>query len=643
MRGWALPTSLITLLASVALGAGAVSATAADGGPDPVLLDVSVSIGTFQTQRNPRTQSGESLASDEPVSVEIQVGGEPMSLSNTSPRTVMLAAGEPVTLRLVDPGPDHVLTAITCLDDGGGPPDPVAFDLAAGSVTLGSPQDELSCEFRLDDAALAGQITLAVEGMPADPAAEIDFLLDTGRQIIEPISVTPDGPRTFPVMPIPGELRSDFDFLPRFTIHGFEPAAPYELAGFRCLDQHGQAVDMIDDPATAVPVAQGSVPARDVAVGLQPGGQATCTASVVRTADLPGAATVRVLTRPLLLGAAHDLDTTFELEIDGETVLLGAAVPHLVRPPSGADEITIELLDPGPDHELFDIDCVRRDGSEPAPYEPDVATGSVTVGLAATDTVDCIYRLMEPAARLQESEAVTSEISPERSRATVRLALEPPGKEHTAAFEGAHEGTIGHGVGIEGELAAGSHVTSMTGMPDGYVLDAVDCDDEDSEIGSIGNVERRTATFRLEPGENVTCTFHLTIPSETDRSIRAPKAGPWNSVNARGSIACGGFSQGIPRTTDKGRLQVKQGGRQLVGTSLGDSGRSKLVLRHDDAKPGTWRGKLKARQQGVSMTLTYVVEMVNDERLNGTLSAKFKAGGQSCKLGRKFTLTYAGK
>ena len=282
MRDWALHAGRVGTLATLSLLSAAVTVSAVDDGAEAgpssasVVLDLSLSIGEFGTQRDPLVRDGGSLASDEPLSVELLVNGEPMSLSSTAPRPradsegvpsrrVMLTAGEPVTLALPDAGPDHVLTAITCRTDTGLVPEPLSFDPAVGSVTIGAPDDDLHCEFRLDDAALAGHITLAVEGVPGDAAPAADFLVRTDRGLIEPLGVTHADPRTFPVRPLPAERRSDPEHFPRFTITLIRPAPGYELAGFRCLDGYGQAVEVLE-ASTAVPVDPGGMPSGEVDV-----------------------------------------------------------------------------------------------------------------------------------------------------------------------------------------------------------------------------------------------------------------------------------------------------------------------------------------------------------------------------------------
>ena len=160
------------VLAIAATAAAASTTSAVDVRPDRVTLELSV------------------IAAD-PLSVDVIVEGQPIRVSSTSVRSVTVAAGEPVSLTLVDPGPDHVLTSMSCLEASTGIlPDPIDADLEAGRITLGDPDASTACGFAFADAALAAHVELAVESDPADPAAAADFFIDTGP-LVEPITVTP--------------------------------------------------------------------------------------------------------------------------------------------------------------------------------------------------------------------------------------------------------------------------------------------------------------------------------------------------------------------------------------------------------------------------------------------------------------------
>ena len=79
----------------------------------------------------------------------------------------------------------------------------------------------------------------------------------------------------------------------------------------------------------------------------------------------------------------------------------------------------------------------------------------------------------------------------------------PAGAPDGFTFEGDAAGEIQDGGSITvGDLQPGEyHSTEI--MLGGWKLTAITCDDDNSS----GNVETRTATFVLDPGETVTCTF----------------------------------------------------------------------------------------------------------------------------------------
>ncbi len=78
----------------------------------------------------------------------------------------------------------------------------------------------------------------------------------------------------------------------------------------------------------------------------------------------------------------------------------------------------------------------------------------------------------------------------------------PDGDPATFDFSGDLNGTIGDGQSLSAAVAAGTYSVSET-VPAGWVLTDISCDDGDSS----GDVGTATATFEVDPGEVVTCTF----------------------------------------------------------------------------------------------------------------------------------------
>jgi hypothetical protein len=76
-------------------------------------------------------------------------------------------------------------------------------------------------------------------------------------------------------------------------------------------------------------------------------------------------------------------------------------------------------------------------------------------------------------------------------------------------FSGAVAGTIAdNGTIVVSNLAPGTYTSAEADpSPIGFSLASIACDDQSSLTASSGNVQSRTATFRVDPGETVKCTF----------------------------------------------------------------------------------------------------------------------------------------
>jgi hypothetical protein len=96
-----------------------------------------------------------------------------------------------------------------------------------------------------------------------------------------------------------------------------------------------------------------------------------------------------------------------------------------------------------------------------------------------------------------------------RGRIAVRKITDPnPDPTDTRfAFTGAATGSIRNGEALSVDnLVPGTYrVTEV--VPDQFELISISCDDGASPQPSFGDVSAATATFRLDPGEVVTCTF----------------------------------------------------------------------------------------------------------------------------------------
>jgi hypothetical protein len=90
----------------------------------------------------------------------------------------------------------------------------------------------------------------------------------------------------------------------------------------------------------------------------------------------------------------------------------------------------------------------------------------------------------------------------------VEKQTDPDGAPDTFTFTGDAPGTIADGQRIVvGDLQPGTY-TSVEIVPAGWDLTAIECNDDNSS----GDPNARTATFQLEAGETVTCTFYNYLP-----------------------------------------------------------------------------------------------------------------------------------
>ncbi len=129
----------------------------------------------------------------------------------------------------------------------------------------------------------------------------------------------------------------------------------------------------------------------------------------------------------------------------------------------------------------------------------------------------------------------------QRGAIIVEKQTDPDGAPGNFTFTGDAAGTISDGGHIVvSDLQPGTYTSTEADPTPGFDLTAITCDDGNS----TGNVGTQTATFNLDPGETVTCTFTNTqrgtiiVEKQTD-----PDGVPGNftfSGDAAGTISDGG-------------------------------------------------------------------------------------------------------
>jgi len=135
--------------------------------------------------------------------------------------------------------------------------------------------------------------------------------------------------------------------------------------------------------------------------------------------------------------------------------------------------------------DFMGVACVDPDGGTTT------SGATANIDVDAGETVTCTYT------------------NRKRGRIAVRKITDPnPDPTDTRfAFTGAATGSIRNGEALSVDnLVPGTYrVTEV--VPDQFELISISCDDGASPQPSFGDVSAATATFRLDPGEVVTCTF----------------------------------------------------------------------------------------------------------------------------------------
>jgi hypothetical protein len=111
---------------------------------------------------------------------------------------------------------------------------------------------------------------------------------------------------------------------------------------------------------------------------------------------------------------------------------------------------------------------------------------------------------------------------PERGTIIVEKQTDPDGVDKIFTFTGDAAGPISdNGQIVVGNLPPGTY-TSQETVPGGWwSLINIECDDDNS----TGDVDTRTATFQLEAGETVKCTFYNKRPTAVDLVSFTAQAG----------------------------------------------------------------------------------------------------------------------
>lgn len=269
--------------------------------------------------------------------------------------------------------------------------------------------------------------------------------------------------------------------------------------------------------------------------------------------------------------------------------------------------------------------------------------------------------------------------------AIVAVRTVPPGVQGSFVFSGVPEGTATAGTSLSAAgLASGEYASVLSNAPAGLVLMGILCDDLTGPTPSEGDVESGRATFRVEPGETVTCVFLYRSPGlaggaagtaasggpvgagtpggpagagspggsgppatgtegeACEAPVMVPKAGRWNVANHLGQMRCGSLLN-LPLDPRRGSgvLEIRDCGWTVVGTGLGDD-EAPMTMHAIDRDSGIYYGTVGGEHDGIPMTIHFLWNLTTSESIVGELSSTVSESGVTCQMSRSFDMDYAG-
>jgi hypothetical protein len=433
-----------------------------------------------------------------------------------------------------------------------------------------------------------------------------------------------------------------------YTTTQVDPAPDFDVTAAVCDDGDSETASSAD-PQT-----------RTAVVNLEAGETVTCQFTNTRRA----AAVVAVETEP---GGAEG-----SFQFTGVPTGTVPAGDTLVVANLKPGTYTTTEVDPAP---RFDLTAVTCDDEESATVSGgDPATRSAIFQLDPGETVRCTF------------------INARRGTIVITPEISPEGESGLFRYTGVPSGTVSPGGGLTvANLSPGTYTTTEVDPAPDFELTDVTCDDDESESASAGDAATRTAVVNLEAGETVRCVFtheaaagtpdggtgsgttggeepgdggsttgdgvnpfsdpdeylvNFPLPDELPAdagTYAVPKAGPWTVTNLSGQMDCGATSLAIPASPpESGSIDVQDGGRTLVGTSLQDDQTAPVVMTADADLVGRYTGAFDGMEQGVPVTINYVWQVVTDEYIVGYLTSSFTAQGVTCEVYRPYELRYSG-
>jgi hypothetical protein len=492
-----------------------------------------------------------------------------------------------------------------------------------------------------------------VRSEPAEPVSGEED--SSGTLIVTAVTVPANQASAFQFTGVPtGTISTDStlvvtDLAPgTYTTTEANPAPDFDLTAVDC-----------DDGGSITP-SQGDAQTRTAVFNLDPGETIRCTFTNTQR----GSVVVAAQANPD--GTAGSF--TFTGTPSGTIPTDGTLVVANLSPGT----YTTTERDPRAEFDLTAVDC--DDGGSATPSQGDAQTRTAIFNLDPGELIRCTFT------------------NTRRGTVVVASRVSPAGAEGSFTFTGVPSGTIGaNGTLVAADLSPGTYTSTEVDPSPEFELTDVSCDDGGGTSASSGDATTRSAVFNLDPGETVQCTFTNTqveaeetttdAPSSTSDgdsssseeqppsdginpfenpdpdlekfplpedlppgagTFAVPKAGPWSVVNLAGQMDCGDMSLDIPASPrENGTIEVRDGGRTLIGTSLQED-QASITLRADPAIRGRYSGTFDGMEQGVPVTINYFWQVVTDEYIVGFLTASMDSEGITCTVYRPYELTYTG-
>lgn len=313
----------------------------------------------------------------------------------------------------------------------------------------------------------------------------------------------------------------DFGFSTSYSADFYLTDGQQNMSGL--LEPGAYSVSELDElgwDLTSATCDDGSSPSN---IGLDAGETVTCIFTntqrgviVVEKVTVGGFGTFDFTSTQL---GAFSLTTTDEGQAGKDSQTFSDLIP-------GSYGVAETVVD-GDEWDLTSATCDDDDSSDPA-----------SITLDPGETVTCTFE------------------NTKRGKIIVVKQTLPDGASATFGFSGDLDGTIGDGGSLESEfLVAGTYsATEADPAPLGYKLVSIVCDDGSSSMVSSGDLATRTATFQLEAGETVTCTF-----TNSTGAIQISKT-------TKNASAVGGISP-LPGVT----FEVRDSDDNLVTTVVSDA------------------------------------------------------------------------